>query len=86
MYNKSRALVRTKKRGESKMAYKDKSLKVISIRISDDCSEKLNRLWIDLRYSSKQRFSREVFEKAIEGIFEQVYKNQHENSKEAEDK
>ena len=58
------------------MAYKDKSLKVISIRISDDCSEKLNKLWVDLRYSSKQRFSREVFEHAIDSIFEQVYKHE----------
>ena len=60
------------------MAYKDKSLKHLSIRISDDCNEKLTRLWVDLRYSSKQRFSKEVFERAIDGIFAQVYKEELE--------
>ena len=43
------------------MAYKDKSLKYVSIRISDECNEKLTRLWVDLRYSSKQRFAKEIF-------------------------
>lgn len=69
------------------MAYKDKSLKYVSIRISDDCNEKLTRLWVDLRYSSKQRFAKEIFERAIDGIFEQVYKNEvAEDATKAEDK
>ena len=69
------------------MAYKDKSLKYVSIRISDDCNEKLTRLWVDLRYSSKQRFAKEIFERAIDGIFEQVYKNEvAEDSTKTEDK
>lgn len=69
------------------MAYKDKSLKYVSIRISDDCNEKLTRLWVDLRYSSKQRFAKEIFERAIDGIFEQVYKNEvAEDATKTEDK
>lgn len=69
------------------MGYKDKTLKVISMPISAECSEKLNRLWIDLRYSSKQRFSKEVFERAIDGIFAQVYRDELEkNAEKTEDK
>ena len=69
------------------MGYKDKTLKVISMPISAECSEKLNRLWVDLRYSSKQRFSKEVFERAIDGIFAQVYKDELEkNVEKTEDK
>ena len=69
------------------MAYKDKTLKVISMPISAECSEKLNRSWVDLRYSSKQRFSTEVFERAIDGIFAQVYKDELEkDAKTTEDK
>ena len=69
------------------MGYKDKTLKVISMPISAECSEKLNRLWVDLRYSSKQRFSKEVFERAIDGIFAQVYKDELEtDAKKTEDK
>lgn len=69
------------------MAYKDKSLKYVSIRISDDCNEKLTRLWVDLRYSSKQRFAKEIFERAIDGIFEQVYKDEvAEDATKTEDK
>lgn len=61
------------------MGYKDKTLKVISMPISAECHDKLNRLWVDLRYSSKQRFSKEIFERAIDGIFAQVYKDEGEN-------
>lgn len=69
------------------MGYKDKTLKVISMPISAECSEKLNRLWVDLRYSSKQRFSKEVFERAIDGIFAQVYRDELEkNAEKTEDK
>ena len=69
------------------MGYKDKTLKVISMPISAECSEKLNKLWVDWRYSSKQRFSKEVFERAIDGIFAQVYKDELEkNAKKTEDK
>ena len=69
------------------MAYRDKSLKHLSIRISDDCNEKLTRLWVDLRYSSKQRFAKEIFERAIDGIFAQVYKDEvAEDATKAEDK
>lgn len=69
------------------MAYKDKSLKYVSIRISDECNEKLTRLWVDLRYSSKQRFAKEIFERAIDGIFEQVYKDEAaEDATKTEDK
>ena len=69
------------------MGYKDKTLKVISMPISAECSEKLNRLWVDLRYSSKQRFSKEVFERAMDGIFAQVYKDELEkNAEKTQDK
>ena len=69
------------------MGYKDKTLKVISMPISAECSEKLNRLWIDLRYSSKQRFSKEVFERAIDSIFAQVYKDElRKDAEKTEDK